>query len=102
MEVKLIHPSDPEKKVITATNEQQVAAYHNYGFIDEADLKADETAKADEANAKATLQSKLEATEKELAETQGALKATLAELKDAKKAKPNAAGHPAKETEGDK
>lgn len=38
MEVKLVHPSDPEKKVITATDEQQVAAFRSHGFVDESDL----------------------------------------------------------------
>jgi cell division protein FtsB len=40
MEVKLVHPSDPEKKVVVATDEQQVAAYRNHGFVDESDLAA--------------------------------------------------------------
>jgi regulator of replication initiation timing len=39
IEVKLVHPSDPDKKVITATDEQQVAAYRNHGFIEEAELE---------------------------------------------------------------
>lgn len=47
MEVKLVHPSDPEKKVITATDEQQVAAYRNHGFVEEADMRANETAEAE-------------------------------------------------------
>jgi hypothetical protein len=85
MEVKLVHPDDPEKKVITATDGQQVAAYRNSGFVEEAELKANETAEAGGADAQAALQSKLEATEQKLAETQGALKAAKAALKAAKK-----------------
>jgi hypothetical protein len=88
MEVKLVHPSDPDSKVVTATNEQQVAAYQNHGFVEEGALKAQEQAKADADTAQTDLQAKLDETEKELATTKTALTKAKADLKAAKEATP--------------
>lgn len=88
MEVKLVHPNDPDSKVVVATDEHQVAAFKSVGFVEEAELKAAEDAKAEEANSLSELQAKLEATENELAETKEALKKVKADLKAAKSAKP--------------
>lgn len=98
MEVKLVHPDDPEKKVVTATDEQQVAAYRKHGFVDEAESKAAEASKTEEATSQSGLQAKLEATEKELAETKEALKKAKAESKAAKSTK-SAPGANSEETE---
>jgi hypothetical protein len=73
--LKLVHPSDPEKKVVVATSDAQVAAYKNHGFVEEKALQgqkdADEKASVDAANDK----DKIAALEKELAEVKKELKA---------------------------
>jgi Skp family chaperone for outer membrane proteins len=79
MEVKLIHPSDPEKKVVTVSDELQLAAFRSHGFVD-LDVQKDlEAAKAEEAKTVADLEAELEATKKELADTKKALKKAKAE-----------------------
>jgi septal ring factor EnvC (AmiA/AmiB activator) len=106
MEVELVHPSDPEKKVVMATNEHQVAAFKSVGFVDAAELKDKDAAEAkvteDAAKAQAELKKKLEATEKELADTKDKLIKAQADLKAAKKATPAPAPAPVQESEGDK
>lgn len=87
MEVKLVHPSDPEKKVITVTNEYQDAAYRSQGFVDEVDLTAGDDADSSSVSKQVDdLTAKLEVSRQKLATEKAARKEVEAQAEEAKKA----------------
>jgi len=101
MEVKLVHPDDPDKKVVIATDEHQVAAFRSHGFVDVDDLKQDEENKVAEEKTVSELQAELAATKDELTETKEALKKAKADLKATKKTKTDAGDTSSAEGEGE-
>ena len=75
MEIKLVHPSDPEQKVITLSDEIKVAAFKSVGFVEADDLRAlgadnetDDLVKKleDEIAAREAAEAKVEDLKKEL------------------------------------
>jgi hypothetical protein len=83
-EVKLVHPSDPDKKVVTANSDVQVAAFRNHGFVEEAELEALNAQASNAANDSADAEelAKLKAENKALKSENTKLKNKLAKAEE--------------------
>jgi hypothetical protein len=79
LKVKLVHPSDPEKKVVKLYDHVQEEAFRKAGFIDEAELQ-DLNENKDESS-DSDLQKQLEDTQKKLEETKAKLAQARKDLK---------------------